>query len=94
MSDIVTPEQVTSSAGHGHPAQAVRHSYPLAIEDAGLSTAVGLLMKTMPYALARFGILLAVSVGTIISSAACFTSSCTTERLPLASFDLSYRVIC
>ena len=51
---------------YSHPDQPVRHSYPLAIEDAGLSTAVGLIMRTLPYALARFGILLTVSVGTII----------------------------
>jgi hypothetical protein len=45
---------------------AVRHSYPLAIREASFSTALGLLMKTLPYALARFGILLAVSIVTLI----------------------------
>ncbi|TVQ87861.1 MAG: hypothetical protein EA400_10120 [Chromatiaceae bacterium] len=49
-----------------HPDQPVRHSYPLAIEQASLATAIGLLRKTMPYALMRFGILLAVSIGTLI----------------------------
>lgn len=48
------------------PHGAIRHSYPLAIRDAGFSTAVGLMMKTLPYALVRFGILLAVSIVTVI----------------------------
>jgi len=44
----------------------VKHSYPLAIREAGFGTAFGLLMKTMPYALARFGILVGVSILTLI----------------------------
>lgn len=56
----------TGSATHSHPEAPVRHSYPLAIRDAGLSTAIGLLIKTMPYALARFGVLLSVSVISIV----------------------------
>jgi hypothetical protein len=48
------------------PRGAVRHSYPLAIRDAGFGTAVGLMMKTLPYAIIRFGILVAVSIVTVI----------------------------
>ncbi len=48
------------------PANPVRHSYPLAIESASFGTAVGLLAKTLPYAMVRFGILLAMSIATII----------------------------
>jgi hypothetical protein len=48
------------------PRANVRHSYPLAIRDAGFGTAVGLMVKTLPYALARFGILLTVSIATVI----------------------------
>ncbi len=55
-----------SASPYHHPDQPVRHSYPLAIENASLGTAMGLLLKTLPYALVRFGILLAFSVGTII----------------------------
>lgn len=54
------------SSSYSHPDQPVRHSYPLAVQDAGLGTAISLIMKTLPYALARFGILVAVSVITII----------------------------
>lgn len=51
---------------YSHPDQPVRHSYPLAIPKAGIGTAFGLLMKTLPYALARFGVLLGFSVATIL----------------------------
>jgi hypothetical protein len=44
----------------------VRHAYPLAVREASFGTAVGLVMKTLPYALARFGILLGVSIVTVI----------------------------
>lgn len=53
-------------AGTPGPAPGVRHAYPLAIQEAGFGTALGLLMKTMPYALARFGVLLAVSLITVV----------------------------
>ncbi len=49
-----------------HPDQPIRHSYPLAVDKAGLGTALSLLQKTLPYALVRFGILFAFSVGTVI----------------------------
>ncbi len=48
-----------------HPDEPVRHSYPLAIHNASLGTAFGLLSKTFPYALARFGVLFACSLGTL-----------------------------
>jgi hypothetical protein len=44
----------------------VRHSYPLAVRDHGLGTAIGLLLKSLPYALAHCGILLAYALGCII----------------------------
>jgi hypothetical protein len=65
MTELATTN-ATALGGHSHPDRPVRHSYPLAIEDASLSTALGLLMKTMPYALARFGVLLTVSIATIV----------------------------
>jgi hypothetical protein len=51
---------------YSHPTEPVRHSYPVAVEKAGFATALGLFLKTLPYALVRFGILLAVSVITIV----------------------------
>ncbi|MDD9932880.1 MAG: hypothetical protein OXT09_04715 [Myxococcales bacterium] len=61
-----SPSGMQPRANHSHPERPVRHSYPLAVEDASLGTALSLVMKTMPYALARFGILLAVSVISIV----------------------------
>jgi hypothetical protein len=44
----------------------VRHRYPLAVRDHGLVTAIALLVRSLPYALARFGILLGCAVACII----------------------------
>lgn len=44
----------------------VCHDYPLAIRDASFSTALGLFLKTLPYALIRFAILLAVTLVTVV----------------------------
>jgi len=49
-----------------HQGDLVRHSYPIAVETAGFATAVGLLVKTLPYALVRFAILVGASLFTII----------------------------
>lgn len=46
-----------SSDGRGIP-----HSYPLVAHDHGLATALGLLIKTLPYALARWGVLMGSAV--------------------------------
>lgn len=55
-----------TSESYSHPDQDVRHSYPLAIEKAGVGKSFQLLMRTLPYAMVRLGILVAVSVGTVI----------------------------
>jgi hypothetical protein len=56
------PMQMPAAVDRGD----VRHSYPLAISDAGFGTAVSLLLRTLPYALTRFAILVAISILTII----------------------------
>ncbi len=56
----------TPVSSFGHPDQAVRHSYPLAIQDASFGTAFSLLMRTLPYALARFGVLVTISLVSIL----------------------------
>jgi hypothetical protein len=55
-----------ATSTYSHPEAPVRHSYPLAIQDASLSNAVSLLMRTMPYAVVRFGILFVFSLATIV----------------------------
>jgi len=54
------------SSPHSHPEQAVRHSYPLAIQSAGLGDAVRLLLQTLPFVLVRLGILSALTVVAIL----------------------------
>lgn len=54
------------SPSHSHPDAQVRHSYPLAIKEAGFGTALSLLTRTMPYVIVRFGILLVFSFVTIV----------------------------
>jgi hypothetical protein len=48
------------------PPAAVRHHYPLAVTDASLGTAIGLLMRTLPYALVRLAILVGCSLAVIV----------------------------
>jgi hypothetical protein len=53
----------------GSPAAApprASHAYPLAVRDPSLSTAIGLVLRTLPYALLRFVALLAISVAVIL----------------------------
>jgi len=57
------------AGGWGAPAPvlpAIRHGYKLAVRDHGLATAVSLLMQSLPYALARFAILLGCAVACIV----------------------------
>jgi hypothetical protein len=55
-----------------HPDAPVRHSYPLAIQEAGFGTACSLVARTLPYAMVRFGILVAFTLITVIWFAATF----------------------
>ncbi|MDB4985928.1 MAG: hypothetical protein JWN04_1106, partial [Myxococcaceae bacterium] len=59
-------DRVEIAGGTSHPEAPVRHSYPLAVTDAGLGTALSLMLRTLPYALARFAILFAASVGLVL----------------------------
>jgi hypothetical protein len=55
------PARPFAAAGSG-----IRHSYPLMVRDHGLATAFGLLMRSLPYALARFAVQLVFTVACII----------------------------
>jgi hypothetical protein len=55
-----------SSAPYSHPSEPVRHSYPLSVQNADLSTAIGLVMRTAPYAIGRFTVLFCTSVVTLV----------------------------
>jgi hypothetical protein len=57
---------VVTSPPPALPAGEVRHHYPLAVQDARFGTAFGLLMRTLPYAVVRFGVNIGVSILTIV----------------------------
>jgi hypothetical protein len=61
-----------TDTAHSHPDAPVRHSYPLAIDRAGFGTALGLVLRTLPYAVVRFAILLVFSLVTIVWFIAAF----------------------
>jgi hypothetical protein len=70
MPEPPSDETIRVPPGSGWPAAPspppVRHAYPLAVRDPSLTTAFGLMMRSLPYALARFGVLLAASVVAIL----------------------------
>ncbi|MEY2936911.1 MAG: hypothetical protein RL033_7660 [Pseudomonadota bacterium] len=53
-------------SAYSQPDRDVRHSYPLAITSAGIGESLSLLLKTLPFLLARFGILCALTVAGIV----------------------------
>ena len=56
----------TGDASGGRGAPGAVHSYPLLVRDHGLATALGLLIQTLPYAVARWAVLLALAVACAI----------------------------
>ena len=50
---------------YSHPSEPIRHSYPVALKDASVMTAFRLLLKTAPYVVVRFCLLVAVTIVTI-----------------------------
>jgi hypothetical protein len=56
MSDFASPWTTSTTV----------RAYPLAVRDASLGTAVGLMARSLPYALARFGVLMVASLVTLI----------------------------
>ena len=70
MSDTIRPDGspwLSGSAPAPVPfGQPIRQPYPLAVRDHGLGTAISLMMQSLPYALARFAVLLAATIGCIV----------------------------
>jgi hypothetical protein len=64
MSDYSASQNQPMQSGAG-PGPAAHH-YTLAVHDHGLMTAVGLLMQSLPYALARLGVEITFAVGGIV----------------------------
>ena len=64
----IVPGSAWSVPPAAHPVvlPPVRHGYPLAVRNASATAAFGLMLRSLPYALARFAVLLAASVVAII----------------------------
>lgn len=72
----------------------VRHSYALVVRDHSLGSAIGLLMKSLPYALARFGILLAWSIACIIWLIVAFGGAAWLGTRIAGAFGVVWLVLC
>ena len=76
------------------PGQGVRHAYPLVVRDHGLATALGLVMRSLPYALARFGVQLAFTVGCIVWLIVAFGGAAWFTAHIAQAFGLVWLVVC
>jgi hypothetical protein len=72
----------------------LRHSYGLSVRNHGLGTATGLLFKSLPYAFARFGILLAYAVACIIWIVVAFGGAAWLGAHVAKAFGLMWFVLC
>ena len=72
----------------------VRHGYGLVVRDHSLSTAFGLLMQSLPYALARFGILMAWSAACIIWMVVAFGGAAWLSAHVAQAFGLVWLIVC
>src|ERR1700722_2286285 len=72
----------------------VRHSYELTVRDHGLGTAIELLFRSLPYALARFGILLAYSVACVVWIVITFGGAAWLGDHVAGAFGVAWFVVC
>jgi hypothetical protein len=84
----------TPSAWTNVPPPPVRHTYALVVRDHGLMTAVGLLFRSLPYALARFGVLLAYSFACLVWIVVAFGGAAWLGTHVAGVFGLMWFVLC
>jgi hypothetical protein len=72
----------------------IRHSYHLSVRDHGLMTAIGLLARSLPYALARFAILLSWSVACLIWIVVAFGGAAWFGTHVAGAFGVVWFVLC
>jgi hypothetical protein len=72
----------------------VRSNYPLHVRDHSLTTASGLLMGSLPYALARFGVQIAFTVAIIIWMAVAFGGAAWLGEHIASAFGVVWLVVC
>jgi hypothetical protein len=93
MSDETTGALPSTSVWTSVP-PSVRHGYSLTVRDHGLGTAIGLLMKSLPYAIARFGILLAYTVACIIWMVVAFGGAAWLGTHIAGAFGVAWFIVC
>ncbi len=76
------------------PPSPIRHAYPLQVRDHGLGTAFSLLMQSLPYALARFGILLGCTVVCIVWIVVAFGGAAWLGNHIATAFGVVWLVLC
>lgn len=73
---------------------AVPHQYPLAVRNSGLFSAIGLLIRSLPYALARFAVLFTFSVACIFWLALTLGGAAAAARFIAPVFGIAWFVLC
>ena len=73
---------------------AVPHIYPLAVRNSGLLSAIGLLIRSLPYALARFAVLFAFSIGCIVWFTITMGGAAAAARFIAPVFGVAWFVLC
>ena len=84
----------SSQQTNAPPGQGVRHAYKLTVRDHGLATAFGLVMRSLPYALARFGVQLAFTAGCIVWLIVAFGGAAWLTAHITQAFGLVWLVVC
>ena len=72
----------------------VPHSYPLAARDSSLFSAIGLLIRSLPYALARFAVLFGFSLACIVWFTITMGGAAVAGRYIAPVFGLAWFVLC
>lgn len=72
----------------------VPHNYPLAVRDSGVGAAIGLLMRSLPYAVTRFAVLLLFSVAAIVWAVMTVGGSVWAAAHIAGAFGLAWFVSC
>jgi hypothetical protein len=85
---------VASSGAWTQVPPPVRHSYGLAVRDYSLGAAARLLMQSLPYALARFGILMGYSVACILWIIVAFGGAAWLAKHVAEAFGVVWLVAC
>ena len=81
----MTPQAIDAS---------VPHNYPLAVRNSGLFSAIELLIRSLPYALARFAVLFAFSVACIIWFTVTVGGAAVAGRFIAPVFGFAWFVLC